>query len=57
VPKQSQVFNQNYKGASHLHRWTSHSENFIKSPLLYIVSYFNVEGLSPPMLPVATGLI
>jgi len=34
-----------------------HSENLVKSPLIYSVTYLNLEGLNPPTLPVATGLV
>ena len=35
----------------HLLSWTSHSENLIKSPLIYSVSYLNLAGMRPPQPP------
>jgi len=35
---------------------TSHSQNLIKTLLIYSVSYLNLEGLNSPMPTVATGL-
>ena len=32
-----------------------HSENLLKSPLIYSASYLNLEGLSPPVLPRGDG--
>ena len=39
------------KGNLHLRRGTWHSENLIKSLLIYSVSYLNLEGLNPPISP------
>jgi len=38
-------------GDLHLRTGFRHSENLIKSLLIYSVSYFSLEGLSPPTLP------
>jgi len=38
------------QGPLHLAGGSWHSENAIKSPLIYSVSYLNLRGLNPPML-------
>ena len=44
-------------GGLNLHKGTWHSENLIKSLLIYSVSYLSLEGLSSPMPTVAAGLV
>jgi len=44
-------------GGLNLRKETLHSENVIKSLLIYSVSYLNLEGLSSPMPTMTTGLV